>query len=89
MTSTDLTGWCAIGLGSAFSIALLLHDIRAMLATEPYEGMRRYGPELHVFGGLVSGIGAGLLAGPWVGLGVGLGQVAVAFAVFLIGRRWA
>ena len=78
----EIVGWCAIGLGAVFSAAVLYRDTRSMLASEPYAGMGRFGPELHVLGAIATGAGAGLLGGIWTGLGVGLGHVVIAFAVF-------
>lgn len=83
----ETAGWGAVVLGVLLSAAILLQNVRVMRATEPYAGMRRLGPEMHVLGGIATGIGAGLLGGVWIGLAAGVLQVALGIVAFILMDR--
>ena len=79
----DAAGWIAIGLGVLLSLYLLQNDFRATRADSAHAG-RKFGPELHVVAGILTGGGSGLLLGAWAGLGIGVGYTIAAFALALI-----
>jgi len=76
----SVAGWIAIALGVLLTLALLANDIRVTLATEPYAG-KKFGPELHVLAGALTGVGSGLLLGLWPGVGIGVGHTVIAFVI--------
>ena len=78
-----IAGWIAIGLGVLLSACLLQNDFRAARAAEAYAG-KKFGPELHLAAGVLTGIGSGLLLGLWPGLGIGAGHAVAGFALGLI-----
>jgi len=69
-----LLGLILLAVGAILSLVFLVIDFRISRRTEPYEGMNRVAPEIHIPLSLLSGAGSWMAWGWPVGLAVAVGQ---------------